>query len=99
MAGRPFSVLGCYSLSEYIGSSTPLPPTSSAPTSTTDVIKESTQNLGNVIKEKITPQLAIENTPTSHRPIEIIEGVINDVELEKTLNKMKDITGFLKILP
>ena len=42
-----------------------------------------------------TPQLAIENTPT-HRLIEKNEGVIYDVELENTLNKMKHNTGFFK---
>ena len=61
-----------------------------------DVIKESTQNLGNVIKENNTPQLAIENTPTTQQPIENNEGVIYDVELENTLNKMEDNTGFYK---
>ena len=35
-----------------------------------DVIKESNQNLGNVIKESNAPQLAIENTPTTHQSIE-----------------------------
>ena len=61
-----------------------------------DVIKEPTQNLVNVIKENNTPQLAIENTPTTHQPIENNEGVIYDVELEKKLNKMKDNTGFVQ---
>ena len=55
-----------------------------------DVIKESTQNLGNVIKDNNTPQLAIENTPTTHQPIENNEGMAYDVELENTLNKMKE---------
>ena len=68
------------------------------------VITESTQNLGNVIKDNNTPQLAIEktptnqqpikNTPTTQQPIENDEGNVFHVELEKTLNKMKDITGF-----
>ena len=69
-----------------------------------DVIKESTQNLGNVIKGNNTPQLAIENapqpalenTPTTHQRIENNEGVVYDVELENTLNKMTDNTGFFK---
>ena len=61
-----------------------------------DVIKKSTQNLGSVIKDNITPQLAIENTPTTQQPIENNEGNIYDVELENTLNKMKDNTGFFK---
>ena len=67
-----------------------------------DVIKESTQKLGNVIKEN-TPQLAIENTPQPaientpiHQPIEDNEGRIYDVQLENTLNKMADNTGFFK---
>ena len=58
-----------------------------------DTIKESTQNLGNVIKENNTPQPAIENTP---QPIEDNEGNVYDVELENTLNKMIDNTGFFK---
>ena len=61
-----------------------------------DVIEESTLNLGNVITENNTPQLAIENTPTIQQPIEVNEGVAYDVELENTLNKMKDNTVFLK---
>ena len=61
-----------------------------------DVIKESTQNLGNVRKDNNTPHLAIENTPTTQQPIENNEGNIYDVELENTLNKMKDNTGFFK---
>ena len=60
---------------------------------------ESTQELGNVIKKSLpaienTPQLAIENTPQP--AIENNKGVIYDVELENTLNKMKDNTGFFK---
>ena len=61
-----------------------------------DVNKESTQNLGNVIKDNNTPHLAIENTPTTQQPIENIEGNIYDVELENTPDKMKDNTGFFK---
>ena len=59
-----------------------------------DAPKESTQNLGSVIKEN-TPQLAIENTPI-HQPIEDNEERIYDVQLENTLNKMEDNTGFFK---
>ena len=59
------------------------------------VIKESTQNLGNVIKENNTPQLAIENIPI-HQPIEDNEGRVYGVQLENTLNKMADNTGFFK---
>ena len=71
-----------------------------------DFIKESTQNLGNVIKDNNTPQLAIENTPTTQQPIdntpttqqpiENKEVDVYDVELENTLNKIKDHTGFSK---
>ena len=68
-----------------------------------DAIKESTLNLGNVIKENNTPQSAIENTPQpaiennpTQQPIENNEGDIYDVELENTLNKMTDNTGFFK---
>ena len=53
-----------------------------------------------------TPQLAIEstptthqpieNTPTTHQPIENNEGTIYDVELEITLNKMTNSTGFFE---
>ena len=65
-----------------------------------DVIKESTQNLGNVIKEN-TPQAAIENTPqpaieNTPQPIEDNEGSVYAVELENTLHKMIDNTGFFK---
>ena len=58
-----------------------------------NIIKESAQNLGNVIKENNSPQPAIANT---QQPIENNDGVIYDVELENTLNKMKDNTGFFK---
>ena len=61
-----------------------------------DIIKESTQNLGNVIKNNNTPHLARENTPTTQQPIENNEGNIYDVELGNTLNKTKDNTGFFK---
>ena len=57
-----------------------------------DVIKESTQNLRNVIKEN-THQAAIENTPI-HQPVENFEGSVYAVELESTLNKMTDNIGF-----
>ena len=70
-----------------------------------EFIEESTQNLENVIKENNTPQLAIENTPTIqpaientpiHQPIEDNEGSVYSVELENTLNNMKDNAGFFK---
>ena len=62
-----------------------------------DEVRETTQYLGDVIKkpQQETPQLAIENIPTN-QPIENNESVIYDVELEKTLSKMKDNTGFFK---
>ena len=61
-----------------------------------DEVKESTEKLGDVIKESKpkTSQLVIENTPQP--AIENNEGVLYDVELENTLNKMKDNTGFFK---
>ena len=68
-----------------------------------DAIKESTQSLGNVVNENNQPQLAIENTPQPiiennqpQQPIENNEGDVYDVELENTLNKMTDNTGFFK---
>ena len=62
-----------------------------------DKVKESTEKLGDVIKESQpkTPQLAIENNPIN-QSIEDNEGRIYDVQLEDTLNKMADNTGFLK---
>ena len=61
-----------------------------------DEVKESTEKLGDVIEESQpkTSQLAIENIPQP--AIEINEGVLCDVELENTLNKMNDNTGFFK---
>ena len=63
-----------------------------------DEVKETTEKLGNVIKESNseneTPQLAIENTPNRQR-IENGEGAIYDAELENTLNNMKNCIGFL----
>ena len=63
-------------------------------------INESTQELGDVIKKsepafENTPQPAIENI--LQPPNENNEGVIYDVEIENTLNKMTDNTGFFKI--
>ena len=62
-----------------------------------DKVKESTEKLGDAIKESQpkTTQLAIENNPI-HQPIENNEGRIYDVQLGKTLNKMTDNTGFFK---
>ena len=53
-----------------------------------DVIKKSQPAIEN------TPQPAIENTPQP--AIENIEGVLYDAEIENTLNKMTDNTGFFK---
>ena len=63
-----------------------------------DEVKETTRNLGEVIKKSQpeTPQLAIAKTPTTHQPIENNEGSIYDVELENTLNIMKKNTGFFE---
>ena len=70
-----------------------------------DEVKESTEKLGDVIKESQpqTPQLAIENTPqpaiennTAPQPIENNEGRVYDVELENTLKNMTTNTGFFK---
>ena len=63
----------------------------------TKKLDETNKNLSDVIKENNTPtiQPAIENTPTQ-QPIENNEGNIYDVELENTLNKMADNTGFFK---
>ena len=60
-----------------------------------DEVKESTQKLGDVIKEsqQETPQLVTENTST-HQAIENNEGLIYDVELENTLRNLTDNTGF-----
>ena len=66
-----------------------------------DTIKESTQNLENVINENITPKPAIENTPTIQPAIENTQtqpGVLYEVSLENTLTNMKDKEkGFFKI--
>ena len=61
-----------------------------------DEKKESTQKLGDVIKENNTPQLPIENTHNAI-PIQteqIQHGVIYDTSLEKTINKMKNNFAF-----
>ena len=62
-----------------------------------DEVNKSTKELGEIVKESKpeTPQLAIENTATN-QPIEKNEGVSYDVELENTLNNIKDNAGFLK---
>ena len=71
-----------------------------------DERKETTQEVGEIIKKNKTPRIVIEktpntlqpieNTPTTHQPIENTESTIYDVEIENTLNKMKDKAGFFK---
>ena len=71
-----------------------------------DEVKEYTQEVGKIIKKNNTPQLAIEktpfthqpieNTPTTHQPIENNECTIYDVEIENSLKRMADNTGFFK---
>ena len=66
-----------------------------------DKVKESTEKLGDVIKElqPITSQPAIENTPTA-LPIEnekIQPGVIYSTSLENTLSNMRNNNGFFNI--
>ena len=62
-----------------------------------DEEKETTQKIGDVIKEsqQETPQPAIEHTLLP-RPIENNEGLIYDVELENTLKNMTINNGFFK---
>ena len=68
-----------------------------------DEVKESTQEVSEIIRKNNTPQLAIENThqpaienTPAPQPIENKEGRVYDVEIENTLNKMKDNIGFSK---
>ena len=62
-------------------------------------VNESTQKLEEIVKESITPQLAIESThnalPTESEQIQ--PGVIYDTSVENTLNIMKNNIGFLNI--
>ena len=63
-----------------------------------DEVKESTRELGEVVKETNTPQLATESTHKA-LPIEkekIHPGVKYDTSLGNTLNNMKDNTGSFK---
>ena len=64
-----------------------------------DEVNKSANKIGEVIKksppENNVPQPAIEHTP-HHHPLENIEGVIYDTELENTLNKVKNFTGFFR---
>ena len=62
-------------------------------------VTESTQKIEEIVKESNTPRLAIANTHNA-LPIEneqIQPGVIYDTSLEKTLNNMKNNTGFFII--
>ena len=64
-----------------------------------ELIKKSEQEtpaIENTQAQPETPQAAIENT-LAPQPVENNEGVIYDVELENTLNNMKNNTGFFKI--
>ena len=66
-----------------------------------ELIKKSEQKtpqlaIENTQTQTETPQLPIEHNPTAHQPVENNEGVIYDVELENTLNKMKNNAGFFK---
>ena len=62
-------------------------------------VKESTQKLGEIVKESNIPQLAIENTQTE-LPIEneqIHLDVLYDTSLENTLSNLKNQKGFFNI--
>ena len=64
-----------------------------------ELIKKSekeTPAIENTQAQPETPQAAIENT-LAPQPVENNEGVIYDVELENTLNNMKNNVGFFKI--
>ena len=62
-----------------------------------DGVRDTTEKVVDLLKESQpeTPHLAIEKTP-NHQPIESIERVIYDVELENTLKNMSAKTGFFK---
>ena len=67
-----------------------------------ELIKKSEQetpklDIENTQTQTETPQLPFEHNPTAHQPVENNEGVIYDVELENTLNNMKNNAGFFKI--
>ena len=62
-------------------------------------VKESTQILGEIVKENTTPQIAIKNTQ-NEIPIEneqIHPGVLYGTSLENTLSNMKKQKRFFKI--
>ena len=64
-----------------------------------DEVGESTQKLGEIVKESYTPQQAVENT-LSALPIEndqIQPTVIYDTSLENTSSNMKNNIGFFNI--
>ena len=58
--------------------------------------EQETPAIENTQAQPETPQAAIENT-LAPQPVENNEGVIYDVELENTLNNMKNNAGFFKI--
>ena len=66
-----------------------------------DEVKETTQNLGDVIKANNTPQPAIENSPQptiENNQDDTQPGILYDVELENTFHNMRDNQkGFFKI--
>ena len=64
-----------------------------------DEVIESTHKPGDIVKERNTPQIALENTHNA-LPLEneqMQPGVIYDTSLENTLNNMKNNTGSFKI--
>ena len=71
-----------------------LPESLSPITKKFEEVNQSTQKLGDVIKENNTPELAIEKNQNElaieNQPIENDEWRIYDVELENTLKNMKD---------
>ena len=65
----------------------------------TKKVDETSENLGDIIKENNNPQPAIENTPTT-LPIEIEKiqpSVIYSTSLENTLSNMRKNSGFFLI--
>ena len=68
-----------------------------------DEVNKSTKKLGDIVQEKMTPQLAIKNNQDDRQnilPIEngqIQSGVIYDTSLENTLSIMKKQKGFFNI--
>ena len=68
-----------------------------------DEVNKSTKKLGDIVQEKITPQLAIKNNQDDNQNIlpidngQIQSGVIYDTSLENTLSNMKKQKGFFNI--